>query len=99
MKLEEACQVLNIGTEAGQEEIRSAYLSKVKEFPPDRAAREFERVRDAYEMLGDPRQRIRSMLMAGNPAERLASLLDGRKSERKLTGPSPWLAVLQEKKD
>lgn len=99
MKLEEACQILSVGAEAGEEEVRSAYLRKVKEFPPDRAAREFERVRDAYEMLRDPRRRTQSILMAGNPGQRLASLLDGRKSERKFTGPTYWLTVLREKKD
>ena len=99
MKHEEACHVLEVGPQAGDEEIRSAYLRKVKEYPPDRTPREFERVRDAYEMLRDPRRRTRSMLLSGNPDQRLASLLDGRQSERRFIGPAPWLAVLQEKKN
>ena len=51
MTNEDPRQVLEIEAEAGDEEIRAAYLRKVKEYPPDRAPREFERVRDAYEML------------------------------------------------
>ena len=51
MKTEDPRQVLGIDAEAGEEEIRAAYLRKVKEYPPDRSPREFERVRDAYEIL------------------------------------------------
>ena len=44
-------EVLGVNQDAGDEEIRAAYLSKVKEFPPDRAPAEFEKIRDAYETL------------------------------------------------
>ena len=98
MKHEDPHQVLGIGQGASDEEVRSAYLSKVKEYPPDRSPLEFERVRDAYEMLRDPRQRARSLLLAADPRQPLASLLDGRRSERRFIGPAPWLAVLGEKK-
>jgi curved DNA-binding protein CbpA len=91
-------QVLGIGPEAGDEEIRAAYLRKVKEFPPDRSPRDFERVRDAYEMLRDPRRRTRTMLFAANPSQPLVSLLEGQVSGRRFTGLAPWLAVLREKK-
>ena len=89
-------QILGIGPEAGDEEIRAAYLRKVKEYPPDRSPREFERVRDAYEDLRDPRRRARSLFLSADPAQPLASLLEGRASERRFTGPDPWLAVLKE---
>lgn len=90
-------QLLGVSPEAGDEEIRAAYLRKVKEYPPDRAPREFERVRDAYESLRDPRRRTLHLLSA-NPKQPLVSLLDGRVSERRFTGPEPWLAVLREPK-
>src|SRR5260370_14182485 len=93
MTNEDPRQVLEIEAEAGDEEIRAAYLRKVKQYPPDRAPREFERVRDAYEMLRDPRQRTRLMLLAADPKQPLASLLDGLKPQRQLTGPEAWLAV------
>ena len=48
--------VLGISINASEEEIRSAYLAKVKEHPPDRSPEEFERIRDAYETLRDPRR-------------------------------------------
>src|ERR1700694_833058 len=91
-------QALEIGPEAGDEEIRGAYLRKVKEFPPDRSPRDFERIRDAYEMLRAPRRRTLTMLLAANPAQPLVSLLEGQASGRTFTGPAPWLAVLRAKK-
>ena len=98
MKTEDPRQVLEIDAEAGEEEIRAAYLRKVKEYPPDRSPREFERVRDAYEMLRDPRNRTRALLLAADPKQPLVSLLDGLKPKRQFTGPEAWLAVSREKK-
>ena len=91
-------QVLGIPLEAGDEEIRAAYLRKVKEYPPDRAPREFEKVRDAYEVLRDPRRRTRHLLLSADPNQPLTALLEGRTAERRFTGPEPWLAVLREAK-
>lgn len=87
--------VLGISPEAGDEEIRAAYLRKVKEYPPDREPREFEKVRDAYEILRDPRRRMRQ-LMAVDPHQPFSTLLEGRGGERRFLGPEPWLAVLKE---
>jgi curved DNA-binding protein CbpA len=98
MTHDEARQALAVAAEAGDEEIRAAYLRKVKEHPPDRDPREFERVRDAYETLRDRRRRMRSLLLA-DPKQPLVSLLEGLTSERRFTGPAPWLAVLREKND
>ena len=96
MTQDDSRRILGIGLEAGDEEIRAAYLRKVKEYPPDRSPREFERVRDAYEDLRDPRRRARRVLLSADPAQPLVSLLDDRASERRFTGPGPWLAVLKE---
>jgi curved DNA-binding protein CbpA len=88
--------VLGIPPEAGDEEIRAAYLRKVKEYPPDRAPREFEKVRDAYETLRDPRRRTLHLLLSAEPQQPLLSLLEGRNSEPRFAGPDAWLAVLRE---
>jgi len=96
MTLDDPRQILGIGLEAGDEEIRAAYLRKVKEYPPDRSPRQFERVRDAYEDLRDPRRRARRLFLSADSAQPLVSLLEGRASERRFTGPDPWLAVLKE---
>ena len=91
-------EVLGLPLEAGEEEIRAAYLRKVKEFPPDRAPRQFEQIREAYEALRDPRRRTRHLLLSADPKQPLVSLLDAGPPDRRFTGPEPWLAVLKEPK-
>lgn len=98
MSHDDPYQVLGIPLEAGDEEIRAAYVRKVKEFPPDRAPHEFEKVRDAYELLRDPGRRTRHLLLSPDPKQPLVALLEGRVSERRFTGPEAWLAVLREAK-
>jgi curved DNA-binding protein CbpA len=87
--------VLAVGPEADDEQIRAAYLRKIKEYPPDRCPDEFERVRDAYELLRDRRRRAQLTLFSCDPEVPLESLLDGVADERKYAGPEPWLAVLK----
>ena len=88
---------LGVSQDADAGEIRSAYLSKIKEYPPERCPQEFERVRDAYEILSDPRHRARAMLQSANPEASLAALLDNQKQDRQFVGPDAWLAAMREK--
>ena len=94
---EDPREILGVAPNAGDEEIRAAYLRKVKENPPDRSPAPFERIRDAYEILRDPRRRALHMLLSADPEAPLVSLLPARTPERRFTGPGPWLAVLREK--
>ncbi|MCP4663329.1 MAG: J domain-containing protein [bacterium] len=87
--------ILGVEATAGDEQIRAAYLRKVRAFPPDRAPAEFERIREAYEALRDPRQRARLLLRA-DPEAPLVSLLDTVARERRFVGSEPWLAALRE---
>ena len=90
-------QVLGIEPEASDEEIRAAYLRKIRGHPPERDAEAFERVRDAYAELRDPRERTRRRLFGENPLQPLTNLLDGHTPLRRFTGPKAWLAALHEK--
>lgn len=89
--------VLGLDPGVEDEQIRAAYLAKLKQFPPDRSPAEFERVRDAYELLRDRRRRAKHTLFSVNPEASLESLLDGADNDRQFVGPSPWLAVLKER--
>ncbi len=91
----DAREILGVAPDAGEEEIRAAYLRLVKEHPPDRSPEEFEKIRDAYETLRDPRRRMREMLLAADPEAPLAALLSGQAPERRLVGPQVWLEVLK----
>jgi curved DNA-binding protein CbpA len=92
-----ASEVLGVPPNAGEEEIRAAYLLKVKEYPPDQAPEEFEKIRNAFETLRDPRKRVLAMLHASDPDAPLASILDGRAPRRLFAGPQPWREVLKAK--
>ena len=90
-------EVLGIGPEAGEEEIRAAYLRKVKEHPPDRSPEEFERIRDAYDSLHDPQRRMRDRLLAADPFAPFVSVIGLNARQRRFVGPQPWLEVLKGK--
>ena len=92
-----ANEILGVPASASDEEIRDAYLSKVKAFPPDRSPEEFERIRDAYDTLRDPRKRARAMLLSTDFAAPLVSLIEGHKPRRIFAGPQPWREVLNAK--
>ena len=92
----DASQILGVPVEAGEEEIRAAYLKAVIEHPPDRSPEQFEKIRDAYETLRDPRKRMREMLSA-RPWDPFAALFSGLQSERRFAGPRPWIEVLKTK--
>ena len=47
----EPTEILGVSADATDDEIRTAYLSKVQEHPPDRSPEQFELIRDAYEAL------------------------------------------------
>jgi hypothetical protein len=89
-------EVLGVQANAGEEEIRAAYLRKVTEYPPDRSPEEFEKIRDAFETLRDPRRRARATLLSVDAAAPLATLLDGHAPRRLFAGPLLWRNVLRE---
>lgn len=87
--------VLGVSPEADDEQIRAAYVRKVKEFPPDRSGPQFERVRDAYEQLKDPYRRAKYVILGANAERPLESLLDDVPGLRRYVGPEPWLAAMK----
>jgi hypothetical protein len=88
---------LGVSATASAEEIRAAYLSKVKEFPPDRSPVDFEAIRDAYVTLCDPRKRFQAMLLSTSFTAPLVSLIEGFEARRSFAGPQPWREVLKTK--
>lgn len=90
-------EILGVVWNATEGQIRAAYLSKVKECPPDRVPEQFEKIRDAYETLRDPRRRARDLLLSADPEAPLASLVADRAPERRFVGPDAWLEVLKGK--
>src|SRR3712207_4113533 len=95
---DEARALLGVAAGATEAEVRAAYLENVRLHPPDRDPEQFERVRDAYELLRDPRARARLVLEGPDPSAALTGFLDGTPTQRRFVGPEPWLAVLKERR-
>ena len=92
-----AREILGVALNATDERIRAAYLDKVKEHPPDRSPDEFERIRDAYDTLRDPRRRMNDILLSRRPVPSFAELFAGLEPDRRFVGPNLWLEVLKGK--
>ena len=97
MPTDDPYRVLELEPGATDDEIRAAYLRKIKQHPPERSPHEFERVRDAYQDLRDPRSRARKLLFGGDPLPPLSKLLEGRLPARRFAGPKLWLEALRER--
>lgn len=89
-------EVLGVSPDASIEEIRAAYIRAVKENPPERQPEAFERIRDAYRYLGDPRRRAQERILAGDPLAPLASILEDMPPQRRFVGPEMWLRVIKD---
>ncbi len=92
--LERLRRVLGVSAGAGEPEIRTAYLQKVKDHPPDRDAATFQRVREAYETLRDPRRKGELLLDAVDPGAPFVSLLEEHPA-RNFVGPDAWIQTMR----
>ena len=90
-------EILGISPDAIDDEIRAAYLARVRVCPPDRSPEQFEKIRDAYEKLRDPRARIRHRLFSVDPVAPLSAVFAEAAPPRRFVGPRPWLDVLKGK--
>ena len=88
--------ILGISEGAEPEEIRRAYLEKIRQYPPDRSPEAFERIRDAYAALNNPLHRMRVMLFSVDPEQSMVALLDPLKPKKAFVGPLPWLEAMGE---
>lgn len=55
--MESYYNLLNIGEDASQEEIKKAYAKLIRRFHPEKDAENFKKIREAYEILSDPDKR------------------------------------------
>ncbi|MEF8715560.1 MAG: DnaJ domain-containing protein [Accumulibacter sp.] len=60
-------RVLGVDLSASDEAIRAAYLSAIRESPPERDRERFESVRTAYEAISDHRRRLAHALFDHSP--------------------------------
>jgi DnaJ-domain-containing protein 1 len=93
-----ARKLLGVADDATNERLRQAYIEQVRKHPPDRSPEQFERIRDAYDLLKDPLLRVRCVLVTPDPSAPLTELFGSGPSKRQFVGPELWLNVLKEKR-
>jgi curved DNA-binding protein CbpA len=99
MSGDEAARVLGVADDAGVAQVRAAYLAKVAMHPPDRDPEQFERVRDAYHIMRDPRRLALQILQGSDASEPFIRLLDQEPlAQRRFVGKDLWLSLLKEKR-
>jgi len=75
-------QLLGVSPEATDEDVRSAYFQKVKEFPPERDPEGFKRIRKAYDSLRNQEDRILVLLSRYHPPPPLEDIMEVKPAER-----------------
>jgi curved DNA-binding protein CbpA len=93
--LDDPWEILGVSQQAGDEEIRRAYLNRIKACPPSQDPEHAERIREAFDLLRDPLRRADRSVAFAEPEAPLASLLKGQSGHRAFVGPQLWLEVLK----
>jgi curved DNA-binding protein CbpA len=68
-------EVLGLGPQASDEEIRHRYLDLVRKHPPDRDPERFAAVRRAYDKLRDPLRRLQARLFEPETGDSLEKII------------------------
>lgn len=68
-------ELLDVASDAGDDEIKQAYLRKVKDNPPDRDRERFQAIHHAYEAIKDDKSRMKQALFNA-PSADFDELLD-----------------------
>jgi curved DNA-binding protein CbpA len=92
--------VLEVAEDASPEEIRRAYLRKIREHPPERSAERFQEIVEAYDLVRDDISAARLKLfgLPGNKhVQRLSDLLPRSGPRRNRVGLELWLQANRER--
>lgn len=87
--------ILGIPGSATADEIRAAYLAKIKEFPPDKDPAKFEAIRDAYEILKNPYRKAEFFLTTSDAPKLLMELLATVAATRNRVAESLWFDAIK----
>jgi DnaJ-class molecular chaperone len=88
--------VLGVEETATDNAIREAYIAAIRLSPPDRDPEGFRRIREAYDHLRDPEQRLALRLFGPAALPDVMDLTTGFAEERHYIGPELWLNILRE---
>lgn len=81
-----AHQVLELKPGATPDELRKAYLTLVRQYPPDREPEKFREIHAAYQLLNDPIAQATALLTAGSDKpDLMAVIAEAEKVRPRLT--------------
>ena len=55
--MENYYEILDIDSSVSEQDIKKAYISLLRKYPPEKCPEEFQKIREAYETLGNPKAR------------------------------------------
>jgi len=87
--------VLGIPEDSDDSVIREAYFTLIAKHPPDRDAEAFTRIRQAYDQIKDPQDRLEYRLFGSKDLRTLETLFGLIGRDHVPAGPEPWLALIE----
>jgi curved DNA-binding protein CbpA len=78
-----AFNILDVSTDASDDDIKKAYLKKVKIYSPEQAPDEFQKIRSAFELINSEDKRIKYQLF-NNDIPNIGAFLEASMSSDKL---------------
>ena len=89
-------EILGINSEnASDESIRKAYLQAIRNNPPDRDSKAFERIQNAFNLISSEQKRIRLELFGFDNDGFLDDCFPAQ-DDRPKAGMDKWLAMMEE---
>ena len=86
-----AYETLGVDADASQEDVRSAYLKLVRQYPPDRHPDQFQKIHAAYQLLNDPLMQAKALF---NIRKHRPNLLEVIANAEKIRPRLPKLVLL-----
>ena len=89
-------QILDIDpNKATDESVRQVYLKAVRNHPPDRSPKAFERIRRAFDLIQDEQKRIELELFGFSNHQNWLDQMP-EEDERLRVGMAKWIAMMEE---
>lgn len=66
---------LGLSPDADEAEIRRRYLDLVRQYPPEHAPEEFARIREAYDRLRDPVERVERLVFSLDTTDSIEDII------------------------
>ena len=90
--------ILDVSSDIHETALRRRYLELVRQNPPEKCPRQFAEIREAYEQLRDPAQRMQRQLFHANTGESLDDIIVDLRSRLQATRiPTDLLLSLGER--